>query len=608
MSKRIIYTIACFAITIGTLSLSANEVEFTASAPKVVEIGEQFAVKYNVNAKPSKFFAPTFDAFTVLAGPSTSSSSQVQIINGKMTQSYNYTYTYYLRATKGGKYTIPAAKARVNRKDYPSNALQIEVVGGTTSRPGAPANQKQAPSSQEVKTDNKNLFVRLLVNKREVYQGEAIIATIKIYSKLNLSGLENPKIPDFQGFVKEDLETPQLHSLERENVKGEIYGTGILQRFILFPQRPGEITIEPFEIEAVYQKKVQGRGRSIFDDFFGSYQNVKKTLKSLPVVIQAKPIPGNKPVGFTGGVGDFNIQATVDKDQVKANDAITMKVSVSGNGNIKLIDIPKPDFPPDFEIYDPEVKVNTREGLNGVSGTKTHEYLIIPRHAGNFRLPPVRFSYFSTREGSYKLLSTKEFAINVEKGAGQESTGTVISGLSKEEIKFIGKDIRYIKTGNVKFQKSGTFHVNSSRYYMILLAGLLAFTGILLLRKQNIKRNADIRKVKNRKANRKARKSLKTAASYLKKGGKGPFYDEMLRALWGYLGDKLSLPVSSLSKDSAMKTLANRGVEKTNVQAYLDLIDACEMAKYAPAGGEGQMNELYQKGVKLVGTLENQIK
>jgi hypothetical protein len=608
MSKKLFHTISCFLLCYIALPVMADEVEFTASAPKVVETGEQFALKYNLNAKPSKFFAPSFDPFTVLAGPSTSSSSQVQIINGKMTQRYNYTYTYYLRATKAGKFTIPPAKAKVNRDNYTSNALQIEVVGGTTSRPGASADQRQATSSQKVKTDDKNLFVRLLVNKRNVHQGEAIIATIKIYSKLNLSGLENPKIPDFQGFVKEDLETPQLRSLERENVNGEIYGTGILQRFILFPQRPGEITIEPFQIEAIYQKQVQGRGRSIFDDFFGSYQNVRKPLKSLPVVIKVEPLPGNRPAGFTGAVGDFNIQATVDKDKVKANDAITMKVTVSGNGNLKLIDIPEPDFPPDFEVYDPEVKVNTRNNLNGVSGSKTLEYLIIPRHAGNFRIPPIRFAYFSARDNSYKNLSTKEFTITVDKGEEQESTGAVVSGLSKEEIKFIGKDIRYIKTDDVKFQQSGTFHVNSIKYYLILLAGLLAFAGILLLRKQSIKRNADIRRVKNRKANKKARKSLKTAASYLKKGEKEPFYDEMLHAMWGYLGDKLSLPVAGLSKESAMKTLVNRGVEKANVQAYLDLIDTCEMAKYAPAESDIQMNELYQQGVKLLSTLENQIK
>ncbi len=607
---------AVIVFLITNLTGWTQDVSFTASGPQAVKVGERFSVTYKANAKPGKFMQPGFpESFNILAGPSTSSSSSVQIVNGQVTRNYSYAYTYYLQATESGQFAINPPKIQVKGQTHQSNPLQIEVVGsgssassGNRSSSGtASASSSQGGSAGKSGNRGEGLFLRVLTDKRNVYQGEVIIATAKIYSKVNLSSIQNVKQPSFQGFFKEDIETPDLHSLERENVNGEIYGTGVIQRFAIFPQHSGEIVIEPYEMDCIYKKRVSGRSRSIFDDFFGTYENAKTTIKSDPLTIRVKPLPDNKPASFTGAVGKFDFSASIDKNQVKANEGITMTIRVSGNGNMRIIDAPDISFPPDFEVYDPEISLNSKTSVRGVSGSKTFEILMIPRHAGNYMIPPLVFSYFNPATGKYQTLRSSGFDIEVQPGETGEGTN-VITGLSKEDIKFLGKDIRYIKTGNVSFRKKGDYLVSKTGFHLIYLVSFLAFVAIIILMRRKIRQNADISRVKNRRANKFAKKRLKTAATFLKQHDKHAFYDETLKAIWGYLSDKMNIPISELSKDKIKNELEQQKISNELVNELFNIINNCEFARYAPVSEDGEMEKIYSQTVRLISRLQGQIK
>ena len=602
--RRIIFILLSILLT--NLNNFSQEAEFTASAPKVISVGEQFRLTFSLNKKTSGFRAPDLRNFNILGGPSTSSSSNIQIINGKMIQSFSYTYTYILQATKKGKFTIDPAQVIVNRKQYKSNSLTIEVIEGTSPD----ASKQSVPSSRENQAvpdiSNKDLFVRVLTNKRNVYQDEHIVATIKIYSKLNIAGFENVKFPPFNGFWTQEIETPNQISLQRENVNGVIYNSGIIKKTLLFPQRSGEIVIDPFELECVVRQRMT-RSRSIFDDFFGTFNNVKKYVKSEPVKIIVKPLPSAKPSSFNGAVGSYSMKASVDKQIAKTNDAITLKVNISGNGNIKLIDPLKIDFPPDFETYDPKISHNVKNSENGSVGNKTFEYLMIPRHSGNYRIPPIEFSYFDTKLKKYKTLTSGEFKISVEKGKEIE-TGNVVSGFSKEDVKFIGSDIQFIKINDFKLKRKNEILFGSLRFYLSYLIVFFIFLIIFIIRRKQIKQNENIQLVKNRKANKFAKKRLKLALQYLKENNRDQFYEEVLKAMWGYLSDKLNIPVSDLSKDTAFKSLENFEIEKALTEKFLGLIDICEYARFAPSERPSQMDSIYSEAIRIISKLRQKLK
>jgi len=602
--RRIIFILLSILLT--NLNNFSQEAEFTASAPKVISVGEQFRLTFSLNKKASGFRAPDLRNFNILGGPSTSSSSNIQIINGKMIQSFSYTYTYILQATKKGKFTIDPAQVIVNRKQYKSNSLTIEVIEGTSPD----ASKQSVPSSRENQAvpdiSNKDLFVRVLTNKRNVYQDEHIVATIKIYSKLNIAGFENVKFPPFNGFWTQEIETPNQISLQRENVNGVIYNSGIIKKTLLFPQRSGEIVIDPFELECVVRQRMTN-SRSIFDDFFGTFNNVKKYVKSEPVKIIVKPLPSAKPSSFNGAVGSYSMKASVDKQIAKTNDAITLKVNISGNGNIKLIDPLKIDFPPDFETYDPKISHNVKNSENGSVGNKTFEYLMIPRHSGNYRIPPIEFSYFDTKLKKYKTLTSGEFKISVEKGKEIE-TGNVVSGFSKEDVKFIGSDIQFIKINDFKLKRKNEILFGSLRFYLSYLIVFFIFLIIFIIRRKQIKQNENIQLVKNRKANKFAKKRLKLALQYLKENNRDQFYEEVLKAMWGYLSDKLNIPVSDLSKDTAFKSLENFEIEKALTEKFLGLIDICEYARFAPSERPSQMDSIYSEAIRIISKLRQKLK
>ncbi|MCF8336062.1 MAG: BatD family protein [Bacteroidales bacterium] len=598
-----------FILIFGTGSLFADEVKFTGEAPGVVEMGQRFRLTYTINTEAEDFRSPDLQHFTVLAGPSTSSSTNVNIVNGKMTKNYRLQFTYVLQADEAGKFTIPPATVKVDGEIYESNAVQIEVIknGSSASKKSRQADTEQGSSrAKKAKPSGDDIFVRVLVSKNNVYREEPLVATIKLYSKLNISGLENVDFPNFEGFYKQEIETPSLRQLEKENVNGEIYGTGILKKYLLFPQKTGRLTIQPFEVDCIVKKKVESESRSLFDDFFGSYKNVKMPVSSDPVRINVSPLPSGEPVDFTGGIGSFSLNTSLDKHSVETNEGVTLKIKISGSGNIKVLSPPQINFPPDLEVYDPKTSDNISVSEGGAKGSKVFEYLIIPRHAGEYRIPSISMSYFNPSTGSYNTLQAQPINLNVAKGEGD--TTTRISSSSKQEVNIIGSDIRYIQTQKFDLREKGEFLFGSGKFYAVYAGGIAVFFVVFLIRRKKIRENANVAMMKNKKANKFARRRLKVASRYLKEGDKDKFYEETLKALWGYLSDKLGIAVAELSRDKAKEKLSAKQVPENLTEQFIELIDNCEFARYAPSGGGEKMDELYNYSISVISRLQQKLK
>jgi hypothetical protein len=585
--------------------ISAQNVQFTAQAPKVVEAGEQFELVFSANGEPTEFLVPKMTDFRILFGPSTSQSSSTQWINGKVTSSSTYSYSYVLIVSKPGKYIIGSAEVTVGGKKYKSNPVTIEVIGSSSgasqqgnSSAGTGSGQDNTVS-EKVSTDG-DIFIRVIIDKKNVYLGEYLTASVKLYSKANISSIDNVTFPAFDGFFKQDIETPPIRSLERETVNGEIYGTGIIKKFILIPQKTGELKIEPMTMDLSIQQQVKNRRRSVFDDFFGpSVQNIPQKLKSKTISVNVKALPGGKPDSFNGAVGRFTMDAKTDKTTAKTNDAITLKVTISGTGNIKLLEAPKINFPPDFDSYDPKVNLNTGVADGGVSGSKTFEYLIVPRNPGEFRIAPLSFTYFDVNAGQYKTITSKEFVFNIEKGEQSQAT-TVVSGLSKEDVKYIGKDIFFIKTGDFGLSPLYESMYTNFWWYLIYIIGMVTFVAIVWVWRRNIKINSNMALVKNRRADKFATKRLKQAKIHLDARENEKFYEELLKGIWGYLSDKLNIPLSELSRENAREMLEKQNLAPEIIQDFLQLVDNCEYARYAPPSEDNAMQHDYDKAIDLM--------
>ena len=587
-------------------TLSGQDLYVKADYPRVVTAGEQFTIMWTINSGGGEFSGPSFEGFYKLMGPQTSYSSNTQIINGKISQETSYSYVYYLQAMNPGKFVIPPATFRYKNNDYRSDSLYIEVIKNGTSRQAnsnsnAPAGKEQTATEPGNGSD---IFIKLTLSRNEVYLGEHIIASVKLYTKVNLSGLNEVKFPSFNGFLKENLETPPLTSLQRENVNGEIYGTGLVQQFLLYPQISGEITIEPIEITALMQQK-SGQTDPFFGDFFASYQTIPKVIASLPVKIRVKPLPGNKPDDFSGIVGNIAMNTTINKDTINVNDALTYKIIIKGNGNLKLAATPVLKLSPDIEVYDPKVTDNITNNANGSAGQKTFEYLLIPRHYGDFTIPSVTYTYFNSAKKEYEKLTTKEFRFYARKGADQGAV-TVYGGVSKEDVKYVGKDIRFIRTDTKNLKISDEILVSKHSFATAYGFALILFFGILFVRRERVRRNSDISIVRNRKAAKIAGKRLQKASSFLNSGA-DEFYEEVLKALWGYLSDKLSIPVSELTRNNAIELLKLNGIDDDMINNLSVILDKCEFARFSPSSSGTEASEIYEGALKFIRTVENSI-
>ncbi len=603
--KRLILYILFFILP---LSIWSQDITVQAEYPPVVQAGQQFSVSWTVNDDGGQFSAPSFEGFYKLAGPQTSYSSSTQIINGKISHQTSNSFVYYLQAVNAGKFTISPASYTLKNKTYSSEPMNIEVTGA-----GATASQNNQPSQNAVHNNTHvenaggDLFLDLYLNRKDIYIGEGIVATIKIYTRKNLAGINEIKYPPFTNFLKNDIETPQLTALRQESINGVIYGTGVLQQFILYPQVSGEITIDPVQVTVLIQQK-SGRSDPFFGDFFSNYENVPEAIVSKAVKVNVKPLPGQQPADFSGVVGKLTLKSSLNKDSVRVNDAVNLKIMISGNGNLKLAEAPKLKLSPDVEVYDPKITEDIKNSVNGASGQKTFEYLLIPRHYGDFTVPSVSYSYFNPASDKYERLTTGEFHIHARKGPEQGTSGvTVYGGVSREDVKYVGKDIRFIRNTAGRLSKSSELLLSKRSYYSGFAMALLAFLVVLFVRREHIRRNADIITVRNRIAGKIAAQRLREASACMKQNEIDRFHEEILRALWGYLSDKLNIPVSDLTRNNAFAALKEKGIEDEKINNLADILDKCEYARFAPASSENQAGMIYEGASQFIKTVENSI-
>ena len=618
MGKKIVFLFTLL-LSVGFLQhIKANEVTFRASAPPAVVVGTQFQLTYvaNVlNGTDLRLPPEVSENFDVLMGPSTSTSRSMQYINGKSTSTATATYTYILAAKKEGTFNITPATIRIKNSEYKSNDLTIKVLppdqAAQAQAQGGGAQQQQqnggnAASSAGISGDN--VFLRMIVSKRDVYEQEGFLVTFKLYTIPDITGATSMKFPEFEGFLAQEIEQPEGTQWQKENYNGRNYNTAVLKQTILFPQRSGQLKIGSAKIDAILRVRTQASRRSIFDDFFDTYQNVSKELVSSPVTINVKPLPTGKPASFSGAVGNYTMSSEINRTELKANEAVTIKLTIKGNGNIKLLKNPDVKFPNDFEIYDAKVDYNIRVTPAGASGTKTFEYMAIPRYAGDFEIPAIPFSYFDTKSGTYKTLTTEAYTLHVEKGEGGGEAPVVSSFTNRESVQFIGKDIRYIKTKGVHFISNKEIFFGSFLYVMAYLMITVLFIVFFIIYRKQVKENSNIALVRTKKANKTAVKRLKYAEKLLKENKEEAFYDEVLRALWGYLSDKLSMPQSELTKENVTLELTKYGVDEELSAEFLNIIHTCEFARYAPSKTSGAMDKLFSETIDAISKMENTIK
>lgn len=584
---------------------------FTTSAPDVVAVGDQFRLTYTVTTQKVKDFrAPgNISGFDILMGPSQSQQSSTQIINGKRTSTSSITYTYILLANEEGTFTIPGATIEVNGERLISNSITVKVIPeDKTAATGKNAQSSDSRKSEPKAISNDDLFITATVNKNNVYEQEPLTLTFKIYSAVDLRGLDG-NLPDFTGFHSQEIELSN-RKWGLEHYKGRNYQSTIYRQFVLFPQQVGELTIEPVRFDAVVAQVI--RSIDPFDAFFNGGSNmvsIKKTLHTPKITINVKPLPSGKPEGFTGGVGQFSISSSINDTDIKANDALTLKLVISGTGNMKLLSNPEVKFPEDFEIYDPKVNNQVRLTNEGLTGNRVIEYLAIPRHGGTYKIPEVKFSYFDTKSKSYKTLTTQSYTINVEKSEGTGTASQMIADFTnKEDIKVLGEDIRFIKLNHVKLHPRDEFFFGSWKYWAFYLISSMAFIILLVVYRKQLIESANVAKRREKRANKVAVRQLKAAGKLMQNNQKEEFYDETLRALWGYVSNKLTIPVSKLSKDNVEQELTSYGVADDLIKEFIDTLNACEFARYAP-GDQGQaMDNVYTAAMTIISKMENSIK
>lgn len=593
-------------------TLRAEEVTFTADAPNAVVMGETFRLSYTVNTHSVKNFRiGNIVDFDVLMGPNQSSSSSTSIVNGVRTSSKTITYTCILRPKQEGTFTIPAATITAEGKQMISKDLVVKVLppdqgGSSTQQTGGQS--RGTTTSQPGKISDEELFIVATVNKKKVYEQEAILLTYKIYTTVNLTNVSG-KMPDLKGFHTQEVEMPKGNrEFELEHYKGRNYRTIVWSQYVLFPQQSGQLEIPSISFEGTVAQRVQNYDP--FEAFFNggsSYVNVQKTIHTPKLTIDVSPLPAGKPASYYGGVGEFNISSTISTTELKEDEAVTLKLVISGTGNMKLIKTPEVKFPADFEIYDPKVDNKFTLKTNGLSGNKVVEYLAIPRHGGDYTIPPVEFSYFDVKSGAYKTLATPEYVLKVAKGSGS-STSAPVSYVSKEELRLLGQDIRYINLDEAKYRGRGAYLYGTLGYWLWYIIPFIGFIVIVVVYRKQAVENANIAKVKTKKAGKMATRRLKVAKQKMQQKDKAGFYDEVLKALWGYLGDKLSMPVSELSKDNITAKLSECQVAQELIDECLALVGECEFARYAPSLSHASEEQIYSKVDALMDRLENAIR
>ena len=616
-----IFRLFVFILCVAPITLWAQDTPtLTASSKKQVVVGERFQVVFEANAEGKNFSAPSFEGFTVVGGPFTSTSTSFSMTNGSMSHTIKVTYTYALQAYKEGTFRIGSATLTVKGDKVSSEPFEIKVLpddgsfasGSASGNGGNQGSQQQNTNDPQV--SGKDLFLRVIPSKKSLYVGEQVVLTYKLYTKVPVSSVSLSKSPSYAGFWTKDLsDNSGTLKQSSEYVNGIEYTTAEIQKVVVVPQRLGKLTLDPMTMECVAQIRTESNNRRSmdpFDVFFNdpffnrNIVNVRKELSSQPLTLDVKSLPENgRPESFAGAVGNYNFRSDIDKTELHTNEAVTITLTVSGTGNVELLQMPSPVFPPDFEVYDPKVSTNVNDNANGLSGTKKAEYLVIPRRAGTFDIPAVEFSFFNPSTGTYQTITSDPYRIEVEKGAGGEDGGGIFAS-NQEGIKYLGSDIRHIMTGSPRLKPMHTVFFGSAAYFVALLVLLLLFVILLFAVKKREQMSKDTAANRNRKADKVARGRLKNAALFLKAKDQDKFYVEMSQALWGYIADKMGIERSKLSMDTVSETMKDKNVPDELTQQFIDTLNSCEFARFAPGSAEEKMDDLYQKGIDVISKAE----
>lgn len=607
------------------LAVWAQDPSIKVSAKRQVSVGEQFKVAFEVNTDGKRFTPPSFDGFTLVGGPFNSSSSSVQIVNGSMTRTVSNTYTYVLRAEKEGTFTIGAASIDVKGSVVTSEPYEItvlqdasDVASQSTQGGGNATSSASQQGGSDPSVSGQDLFLKVIPSKRSAYVGEPLVLTYKLYTRIPVSQLSISKMPSYGGFWMREVENGNDLRQSSETLNGIEYTTAEVKQVVLIPQKAGKLKVEPMGIDCLAQiltqRNNQQRSNDPFDFFFNdpffsrNYTNVQKTIETPTLTVEVKGLPvDGKPADFTGAVGNYNYSAALDRTEAGTNEAITLTLTVSGSGNLELLNLPTPVFPPDFEVYDPKITSNVDANGQGMSGTKKAEYLVIPRRAGDFSIPAVEFSFFNPAKGSYTTLKSNKMDIKVHKGAGDESGEGGLYASNQEGIKYLGSDIRHIMTGTGGLRPVNTYFFASPAYFLLMVALLVVFLLALILVKKRRQFKQDTVLVRNRRATKVAKGRLKNAYKFMKDNDQNHFYEEMSQALWGYISDKLGIERSVLSMETVKEAMMGKGIEEALSNQFVDTLNTCEFARFAPGDATAKMEGLYEKGLDLIMKVEKEV-
>lgn len=599
--RRYLLSLILFFVTLASF---ADEVTFVVKAPDAVALDNHFRVSYTVNRGNVREPKVSFDDFEVLSGPNRSTSIDMYSVNGQSVTSHVVTFNYILKPKSEGTFKLPVATIDVDGKQYKSNSATIKVLPADKVSSGG--GNRSAGNGQRTQISQDELFMTATLNKKTVYEQEAVLLTYKVYSLVNLRGLDN-KLPDLKGVQIQEVQLPQNKEVQLEHYNGRNYGVITWKQYVLFPQQSGEIEIPSLDFEAMVEVQTSNHN-SIFDLMMGPQRvNVKRTLTTPKLTLNVKELPSGKPENFSGAVGKFDVSSTISTNELNANEAVTLRLVISGTGNMKLIRTPEVAFPEDFELYDPKVDNKFKLTTNGFQGNKVIEYLAIPRHGGDYTIPPVKFAYFDTETKQYKTIETESYTIKVAKG-NNAGSATVASYVSKEELKMLGQDIRYIKTGSTRLHKKESYLYASLACVLWYIIPLVCFILYIALHYKQMSENANIAQMRTKKANKVAVKRLKAAKKLLVQNKKDEFYDELLKALWGYLSDKLSIPVSRLTKDNVAQELSAKGIDGELIKELGNILGEVEFARYAPGDSNAAMDNVYKMAIDVIGKMENKIR
>ncbi|SEA84067.1 Oxygen tolerance [Alistipes timonensis JC136] len=597
---------------------AAEKVTFEANSPLTVAAGDAFRVEFALNAKPDDdtFKAPSFEGFDVLAGPAVSQGSSVQIVNGSMTKSVSYTYTFVLLPQAAGNVTIGAAEVRVDGTVYRTRPLPVEIVN---EGEGARAQQQQGGSRRPDDTQGDvqsrigkdDILLRAVVSRSSVYKNEPLHVAFKLYTRVPYVNLVPESAPSFNGFWSQDLTDPGASRVGRETYNGKVYETRVLYDYLLYPQQVGTLSIDPVEMTVVAQVVVQSRNA---DPFFGSGRevfNVPRKVHSQRTSVSVKALPSGAPASFSGAVGNFTMDAQFPSERIAANSGATVTVKISGTGNLTFVQAPKLPLPTSFEQYNVKTTESINTSSSGISGYRQFEYPFIARAEGTYDLEPVEFTFFDPQRMQYVTLKSKPLTLEITPDARGGGSGDAVvmqgRGMSKEEVKLLGQDIRFIKLGGAQLRSERVPFIFSAAYWILLVGILVLFAMVYIALRRQIRESQNVALVRGKRANKVAVQRFRAAKRYMEEQNRHAFYEEMLRALWGYMSDKFNIPVANLTKENVREELHKRGVSSEDSQRFTAIITQCDEAQYSPVES-ARMGDVYSEGVNLISRIESVIK